>query len=137
MIYSGPDDVIKNSLVESFNRTIANLLQKARIASKKGKTWKWYNELPSIIKKYNSTVHSTIKAKPPDVFNYRDVNHQEIKRIKPNCKVNDKIRIVTNKKLFQKGDVIRISKAIYMIVEEVDKVQTPEFRNKRYSEKTL
>ena len=32
------------------------------------------------MKKNNSTVHSTIKARPLDVFNYRDVNHQEIKR---------------------------------------------------------
>ena len=69
VIYFEPDDVIKNSLVESFNRTLSNLLQKARVASGKGKMWKWYNELLTIIKKYNSTVHSTIKAEPIDVFN--------------------------------------------------------------------
>eukprot|EP01080_Neovahlkampfia_damariscottae_P012798 gene12798-gene6684 len=143
VIYSEPDEVIKNSLVESFNRTLSNLLQKARVASGKGKMWKWYNELPTIIKKYNSTVHSTIKAKPIDVFNYRDVNHQEIKRIKPNFKVNDKIRIVSNKKLFQKGDTIRNSKAIYMIVEEVgnkyklQNLETKDILKKLYNSRNM
>jgi hypothetical protein len=61
VIYSKSDDKIKNALVESFNRTLANLLQKWRISTN---CYNWYKVLPEIIKKYNNNVHSIIKAKP-------------------------------------------------------------------------
>jgi len=140
VIYSEPDDKIKNALVESFNRTLANLLQKWRISSKRHD---WYKVLPEIIKKYNNNVHSTIKAKSIDVWNYKDTNKQKITIIKPSFKINDKVRTVTNKKLFQKGDAIRNSKAIYMIVEiinnkyKLQNLETKDILNKLYGPRNL
>ena len=99
VVYSEVDDLIKNSLVESFNRTLAGMLQKWRLSTGNKE---WYKGLQSIIKKYNNTIHGTINEKPADVWNYKAVNHQEIKRITPKYKVNDKFekKIKTKKKLF-------------------------------------
>eukprot|EP01080_Neovahlkampfia_damariscottae_P006309 gene6309-gene9770 len=99
VVYSEVDDLIKNSLVESFNRTLAVMLQKWRLSTGNKE---WYKGLQSIIKKYNNTIHGTINEKPSDVWNYKAVNHQEIKIITPKYKVNDKVRIITNKKTFGK-----------------------------------
>jgi hypothetical protein len=141
VIYSKPDDKIKNALVESFNRTLANLLQKWRIFTK---SHDWYTKvLPEIIKKYNNNVHSTIKAKPIDVWNHKDTNKQKITVVKPSFKINDKVRIVTNKKLFQKGDTIRNSKAIYIIVEHIvskyklQNLKIKDILNKLYGPRNL
>ena len=140
VIYSDPDDVIKNTLVERFNRTLAGLLQKWRVATGKHE---WYKVLPELIKKYNNNVHSRIKAKPIDIWNYNDTNKQKIVKLESNLKVNDKVRIINNKKIFDKNDKIRNSKMIYMIVEQVGnkyKVQnivTKEILKKLYSPRNL
>jgi hypothetical protein len=63
--------------------------------------------------------------------------------VKPNFKINDKVRIVTNKKLFQKGDAIRNSKAIYMIVEHIaskyklQNLETKDILSKLYGPRNL
>ena len=49
---------------ERFNRTIRNLLKKP--VFEKGKA-DWLSELPSVIKKYNNTIHHSTKMKPIDV----------------------------------------------------------------------
>eukprot|EP01080_Neovahlkampfia_damariscottae_P009110 gene9110-gene1231 len=110
VVYSETDDLIKNSIVESFNKTLAGLLQKWRLSTGK---YEWYKVLPDIIKKYNNTVHTRTKAKPAEVWNYKDVNHQEIKHFEPKFKINDKVRIILNKKIFDKSDKVRNSKNIY------------------------
>ena len=90
VIYSETDDLIKNSLVESFNRTLAGLFQNWRVST--GRT-EWYKILPMIIKKYNNTIHSTINAKPADVWSGKDINRQEMKRVVSKFTVGDKVRI--------------------------------------------
>jgi hypothetical protein len=130
VVYSEVDNVIKNSLVESFNKTLAGLLQKWRISTRKKE---WYKVLPLLIKKYNNNVHSRIKAKPIDVWTNKDTNHQKIFSAEVTFRVGDKIRIVTNKKVFGKGDEIRNSKIMYLIVEEV----TNKFRIKNLETKEI
>lgn len=140
VIYSEPDDKIKNSLVESFNRTLAMLLQKWRVATGRHD---WYKVLPDIIKKYNNNVHSTIKAKPIDVWNYNDTNNQKIIKVEHVLKINDKVRIMTNKNIFDKVDKIRTSKAIYMIVERIgnkyklQNLETKDILSKLYNPRNL
>ena len=140
VVYSEMDDLIKNSLVESFNRTLAGMLQKWRLSTGNKE---WYKGLQSVIKKYNNTIHGTINEKPSDVWNYKAVNHQEITRITPKYKVNDKVRIITNKKTFGKSDAVRNSKTIYTIVEEVgnkfklQNMESKEILRRLYSPRNL
>jgi transposase InsO family protein len=110
--FSQVDDYQKNAIVERFNRTLAHTLNVWRKATK---SYDWPKVLPKIISSYNNTLHSTIKAKPFDVFKGNDENKQTIVKLKMNFKVGDKVRVRKNKKIFQKGDVSTHSKTLYVI----------------------
>ena len=114
--YSQPDDINKNAIVERFNGTLANYLQKVRLTTKK---YDWYNYLKDVVYNYNHTIHSTIKAKPADVFDGKAKNKQKVSIVPHHFKVGDKVRIVRKKRVFDKGDEIKYSNDIYM-VEEVN-----------------
>ena len=49
------------SIAERFIRTIGNLLKKALFEKGNGN---WLSELPSVIKRYNNTIHHSIKLTP-------------------------------------------------------------------------
>jgi hypothetical protein len=59
VVFSEPNDIQKNSVVERLNRTIASLLQKYRVSTDK---YDWNKYLPDIIHNYNRSYHSTIKT---------------------------------------------------------------------------
>jgi len=61
MWYSQPYEINKNAIVERFNRTLAQLLQNWRTATKE---YDWYRVLPDIVKNYNTNHHSTIRSNP-------------------------------------------------------------------------
>jgi hypothetical protein len=110
--FSLPDEKNKNAIVERLNGTIANLLQKWRQATG---NHDWYNVLSDIMENYNNNVHSTIKAKPIDVWEGRADNNQKIKVVKYAFKVGDRVRVASTKGIFAKGDRITYSKDIYTI----------------------
>lgn len=112
--FSQPDDPNKNAIVERFNGTLANYLQKVRVSTKK---YDWYNYLKDVIHNYNNTIHSTIKAKPIDVFNGKALNNQKISIVHHTFKVGDKVRIIRKKKIFDKIDEIKYSKDVHMVEE--------------------
>ena len=69
---------------------------------------------------YNSTIHSTIKAIPYDVFNGHDTNKQKITQVDVKLKVGDHVRIKIPKNVFDKGDVNTYSDKVY-IVKKINK----------------
>lgn len=99
----------KAAIVERFNRTL------------KGKMWfqfslqdsyKWVNILQDIVKKYNSSLHRTIKMKPKDVDKCIEKHLLEtvynnknfiLTYKKSRFKINDAVRISKYKALFAKG----------------------------------
>ena len=102
----------------------------------------WYRVLPRMYEIYNTSTHSTIKAKPNDVWDGKDTNKQTITVIQDQLKPGDKVRIRMTKKVFQKGDAIKFSREIYTIKEKkgkkwviVDDKDKPLSR--RYSEDEL
>lgn len=115
--FSSPDEINKNPIVERVNGTIANYLQKIRIATKR---YDWNKYLGDVIENYNSTYHSTIKDEPVNIFLGNASNKQKYTVVENPLNVGDKVRIVIKKKIFDKGDVIKLSKDIY-IVEEIKK----------------
>ena len=116
MYFSDPNDVNKNAIVERVNRTIAQLLQKWRTATN-GRAW--YKALPDIVENYNSTMHRTIKAKPVDIFNGEDTNHQEKIILDPKLKIGDQVRVMIQKKVFDKGDRQKFTSEVYDIIEQI------------------
>ena len=114
--FSEANDIIKNSIVERFNRTLANLINKYRIHSK---SYDWPKYLPTLVQNYNNTYHSTIKATPLDVFEGNDTNKQKVIEVPNLFKAGDKVRIVRHKSAFDKGDIQTYSKETYT-VEEIE-----------------
>lgn len=110
--FSQPDEINKNAIVERFNRTLAGLIQKWRIATGK---YNWYSVLGKLINNYNNTYHRTIKGKPIDLFTGKAFTSQIPNNIKKKLKVGDIVRVRIDKKIFDKGDIITYSKETYVI----------------------
>ena len=75
MHYSQAYEENKNAIVERFNRTLAQLLQNWRTATKQ---YDWYRVLPDIVNNYNNSFHSTIKSTPQKVFDGKQFNTQQV-----------------------------------------------------------
>ena len=91
---------------------------------------KWVDILPSVLKKYNNTEHSTINMKPneaKDKKNHFEVwlnihNKSNFARKYPPLKVGDNVRVYIKKKTgFTKGYDPKFSKEIYKVLFYKDK----------------
>ena len=101
-------------------RTVRNLLKKPVFLAGNAN---WRSELPSVIKQYNNTIHSSIKMTPNQaskksngkvVFdNLRDDRQKQI----PKLKLGDLVRTTDIKKVFSKGDSRSWSHKLYTITE--------------------
>ena len=113
----------KSSVVERWIRTM------------KEKMWKYFTDnntsvyidiLPDLVKDYNNTRHSSIKMTPVEASKKKNEltvwrnlypEHLEIRDIKPNFSIGDKVRITKKKKTFEKGYTTRWTEEIFTIVE--------------------
>ena len=105
---------------EQFNRTIRNLIKKP--VFEKGNA-NWLSELPSAVKKYNNTIHSSTKMTPIQAIkksNERKVysNLKDKREIqKPKFKLGQLVRTADIKRVFSKGDSTNWSYILYTITE--------------------
>jgi hypothetical protein len=111
-VFSDPDEINKNAIVERFNGTLANLLQKIRLSLNR---YDWNIYIKDAIYNYNHTIHSTTKHTPNDIWTEKAQNDQVIIKVATTFKVGDKVRIMRKSKAFDKGDVIKYSPEIYII----------------------
>ena len=128
---------------ERFNRTIRNLIKKP--VFEKGRA-DWLSELPSVIKQYNNTIHSSTKMKPIDASkksNEKEVysNLQDKRKIlNPKYKLGQLVRTADIKKVFSKGDSTNYSYKLYTITEVIHDT-IPSYRIdyliERYNENLL
>ena len=113
--YSEVGDIRKQSVIESFNKTLSQMLQKWREATGQKD---WYKVLDRMYHLYNNSTHSTIKAKPNDVWSGKDINKQTITVITDKLKPGDRVRVKRTKKVFDKGDAVKFSREIYRVKEK-------------------
>ena len=74
----------------------------------------YFNDLDDIVKKYNNTVHSSIKMKPKDVTDDSFVEYsEEINKKSPKFKVGD-VRISKYKNIFAKGHTPNWSEEVFV-----------------------
>ena len=116
----------KAVVVERFNRTLGEMIQKHVTASN---TSRYIDVLQKLIQEYNTRYHSSIKMTP---FQASDLENREqvlrnlysdiksMKRRKPQFKVGDRVRIYRYKRTFKKGYKPNWTKEIY-VVDEVNK----------------
>ena len=116
-VLNQPGDHNHMGIIESFHRTLRLKIAKYQLLNK---TKSYIKALPQIIAGYNKSIHSTIKAKPIDVFNGKDTNHQELKP--PNeakFRPGDNVRVQVKQKLFDKRSLPGWSSDVYEIVKQV------------------
>lgn len=119
----------KSVIVERFNKTLKT---KMWFYYTEFNTRRWIDELPKLMRWYNTRVHSTIKMSPMEACkkkNFSLVNaiiNPELKdrsggSRKPRYAVGDTVRISRTKGIFEKGYLPNWSREVFKIVE----VQVP------------
>ena len=116
--YSQVGQYNKNAIVERFNGTLANLIQRWRVGNKNHDE-DWPKVLPELIENYNNTYHSTIKAIPEQVWIGQQKNNQTVTRLFNNMEVGDKVKRKIFFEAFKKGDVLKYSEQTYVLVEKI------------------
>ena len=112
--YSYEGEYAKNSIVERFNLTLRQLMEKRQGRFKVGE-----DSFQAILRNYNGTRHTTIKAAPADVWNKKDKNTQHYRDMLYGFNKGDRVRLLYKKKLFEKG-TYGWSKEVYKI-SRIDK----------------
>ena len=131
------------SIAERVIGTIRNLLKKPVFEKRKAD---WFNELTSVVKHYNNTIHNSIKMTPVQASkksNIKEVSSNlQDRRIKqqPKYKLGQLVRAADVKPVFSKGDSTNWSYKLFTITEVIyDTI--PSFRidylPKRYNENIL
>ena len=131
------------SIAERVIRTLRNLLKKP--VFEKGKA-DWLSELPSVVKKYNNTIHSSIKMTPNQaskksnqkiVYNNLKDNREVLK---PKFNLGQLVRTADIKRVFSKGDSTNWSYKLYTRTEVIHDT-IPSYRidylPERYNENLL
>jgi hypothetical protein len=105
----------RQGIIERFNRTIEAMITKYQESRK---TNRYIDVLYDIVFNYNSTYHRTIKDTPENRY-LKNQSHGHIYDFNFLVKlsIGDKVRIVMEKKTFQKGYELKYSKTVYQISE--------------------
>ena len=131
------------SIAERVIRTVRNLLKKPVFLAGNAD---WLSELPSVIKQYNNTIHSSTKMTPVQAS--KKVNEKEVywnlqvRRVKqqPKFKLGQLVRTADIKRVFSKRDSTNYSYKLYTITEIIHNT-IPSYRidylPERYNENLL
>ena len=131
------------SIAERVIRTLRNLLKKP--VFEKGKADS-LSELPSVVKKFNNTIHHSIKMAPVQASKksnekivYNNLKDNRVKQ-KPKYRLGQLVRTSDIKRIFSKGDSTNWSYKLYTITEVIHDI-IPSYRidylPERYNENLL
>ena len=131
------------SIAERVIRTKRNLLKKPVFEKRNAD---WISELPSVVKKYNNTIHSSTKMTPIQASkksNEKEIysNLKDKREVrKPKFKLGQLVRTADIKTVFSKGDSTNYSYKLYTITEIIHDT-IPSYRidylPERYNENLL
>ena len=118
MLYSTENEE-KSSVVERCNRTMKNIMWKYFTANSRQK---YIDVLPSMVDKYNSTYHRSIKLTPSDARNPSNYQHVynalygNVRKSTPRkFHVGGKVRIPRKKGTFEKGFTPNWTEELFII----------------------
>jgi len=101
----------KSGIIERFNRTVRELLQKYFYVNK---TRKWLEVLPDIIEGYNTSYHTTMKETPESIASGEKVSRQDVKPQYPNdLKVGDTVRMLKSYGTFDKKSTLKDQELVH------------------------
>lgn len=110
--------VLKAPNIERWNRTLKEAMW--RQFSLQG-NYKWLKMLPELVKRYNDTVHRTIKMRPSEVTKRKarellKTVYSNVKIIGPSkFKVGQSVRVSKYKQLFEKGYTRNYSTEVFTV----------------------
>ena len=103
----------KSVVAERFIKTLKNKIYKHMTTIGKNV---YFDDLDDIVKKYNNTVHSSIKMKPKDVTDDSFVPYSEETNEKdPKLNVGNNVRISKYKNIFAKGYTPNWSEEVFVV----------------------
>ena len=118
------------SIAERVNRTVRNFLKKPVFLAGNAD---WLSELSAVVKKYNNTIHSSIKITPNQASKksneknfYSNLRDDRVKQ-KPKYKLGQLVRKADIKRVFSKGDSTNYSYKLYTITEIIHET-IPSYR---------
>jgi hypothetical protein len=119
----------KSVVVERFNRTLKTIMWKTLTAKN---SHAWVAELPSLIKKYNSTIHTTLAMSPNHASSKPEAAEKRWEELKkkvrkvgrPKYVVGDIVRVSRSKGVFEKGYDVSWSREQFTVVS-VDVSRSP------------
>ena len=110
----------KSVVAERFIRTLKHKIFKHMTAISKNV---YVDVSDDIVKKYNNTIHRTIKMKPIDVTDDSFAEHnEESNKRNPKLKVGDHVRIFKYKNIFARGYAPNRSEEIFVIKKVINTV---------------
>ena len=108
------------SIAERVIRTLRNLLKKPVFEKRNAD---WLSELPSVVKQYNNTIHSSPKMTPIQASKkskekevYSNLQDKR-RKLNPKFKLGKLVRTADIKRVFSKGDSTNWSYKLYTITE--------------------
>ena len=103
----------KSVVAERFIRTLKNEIYKRMTTIDINV---YVDVLDDIVKKYNNTVHSSIKMNPKDVTDIKYVEYsEETNKKDPKFKIGDNVRISKCKNIFAKGCTPNWSEEVFVL----------------------
>ena len=131
------------SIAECVIRTVRNLLKKPAFLAGNAD---WLNELSSVTKQYNNTIHHSIKMTPNQASKksnekevYTNLQDRRVRQ-QPKFKLGQLVRTADFKRVFSKGDSTNWSYKLYTITEVIHDT-IPSYRiaylPERYNENLL
>lgn len=101
-------------MIERFNQTLRRRFQDLFVENN---SLVWLPYLKEIIDDYNSTIHSSIQAKPANVWNGKEYPLARTKSV-PTLKPGDNVRVLLKKAVFdKKSQTQSFSKNVYTVLE--------------------
>ena len=131
-----PGDHNHMGIVESFHKTLRSRIAKYMTINK---TTRYVDKLDDIVFGYNNARHSTTKGKPIDILNGKDFNRQEVTVYNEidDFKPGDTVRILNDKKQFEKGTVPRWSADVYVVEEKIKNKYKTSYGKKLFRDTEL
>ena len=146
--------VHKAAVVERFNRTLRLKIERYLTFAKSNI---FTNVLQDLVKSYNNTIHSAHDHTPEQVRNmnslqkeklrekmYNDIPFEDMSRtdlknstVNFNFKIGDYVRVVKDKKLFQKSSTFQKWSNEIFLIDELCPTLPPTYKIKRIDGKTL
>src|SRR3989441_7189061 len=114
--YTSENDDIKCALVERFNRTLKTRMWRYFTYSS---SLRYIDVLPSLVKSYNDSKHSSIKMAPSQVtvHNEPELRSRTVKmKVKPSLAIDDWVRISETRRVVTKGYLPSWTREVFKVV---------------------